>query len=164
MANRSERVKALLERVYEEQGAITSVNDLRDFAMEAEDDDENPLNPTYKEVQEFLGDKGRSQVFKEVKQEWPSRIRKPTKPGVHFAIDGLDRKTQAPKSEQPGFSEQQGCKFMLCMIDRGTRNFYAEPLTTRTATEARDAVFKSFAKPKRRKQSRRCLWTLRLSS
>ena len=55
MASRSERVKALLTRVYEEQGAITSVNDLRDFAMEAEEDEENPLNPTYKEVQEFLG-------------------------------------------------------------------------------------------------------------
>ena len=82
MATRSERVKALLAKVYEEQGAITSVNDLRDFAMEAEEDAENPLNPMYKEVQEFLGDKGRSQVFKEVKQEWPSRIRKPTKPGV----------------------------------------------------------------------------------
>ena len=71
MASRSERVKALLTRVYEEQGAITSVNDLRDFAIEDQENEENPLIPTYKEVEEFLGDKGRSQVFKEVKQEWP---------------------------------------------------------------------------------------------
>ena len=32
MGSRSERVKALLSRVYEEHGALLSVNDLRDFA------------------------------------------------------------------------------------------------------------------------------------
>ena len=68
------------------------MNDLRDFAKDAEEDDDNPVNPTYKEAQAFLGDKGRSQVFKEVVQEWPSQIRKPLKLGVHFAIDGLDWK------------------------------------------------------------------------
>ena len=120
MGSRSERVKALLSRVYEEQGALLSVNDLRDFAWEAEEDEENPLNPTYNEVRDFIKDKGRTQVFKEVNDEWPSRIRKPTKPGVHFAIDGLDWKTQAPKAEQPGFAEQKGYKFILCMIDRAT--------------------------------------------
>ena len=35
------------------------------------------LHPTHEEVRSFLGDKGRNQVFKEGKQEWPSRIRKP---------------------------------------------------------------------------------------
>jgi len=113
MASRDERLKELLSRVFEEQGAITSV--------EAEEGIEHPVNPTYKDVKDFLGDKGRSQVFKEVKQEWPSRIRKPLRPGIHFAIDGLDWKTQAPQSEQPGFKEQQGYKFILCMIDRATR-------------------------------------------
>ena len=43
MTSRSERVKALLARVCEEQGAITSVNDLRDFALEAEEDKENKM-------------------------------------------------------------------------------------------------------------------------
>ena len=61
---RAERLQALLSRVYEEQGAITSVNDLRDFAQDAEEDDDDPVNPTYKEVQAFLGDRGRSQLFK----------------------------------------------------------------------------------------------------
>ena len=69
MGSRSERVKALLTRVFEEQGAIDSVNELRDAAMDAEEDEENKLNPTYNEVRNFLGDKGRSQVYKKVKQE-----------------------------------------------------------------------------------------------
>ena len=142
MASRSERVKALLTRVFEEQGAIDSVNELRDAAMDAEEDEENKLNPTYNEVRAFLGDKGRSQVYKKVKQEWPSRIRKPVQPGVHFVIDGLDWRTRTPKAEQAGFAEQKGYKFILCMIDRATRKFYAKPLKTRTATETRDAVMK----------------------
>ena len=50
MASRSERVKALLTRVFEEQGAIDSVNELRDAAMDAEEDEENKLNPTYNEA------------------------------------------------------------------------------------------------------------------
>ena len=131
--SRADRLQALLSRVYEEQGAALSVNDLRDFAKDAEEDEENKVNPTYKEVQAFLGDKGRSQVFKEVKQEWPSRIRKPLRPGVHFAIDGLDWKTQAPLKEQPGHREQEGYKLILCMIDRATRKFFARPRRTRAA-------------------------------
>ena len=39
MGSRSERVKALLTRVFEEQGAIDSVNELRDAAMDAEEDE-----------------------------------------------------------------------------------------------------------------------------
>ena len=81
MATREERLKALLTKTYAENTAITSINDLRDFAMEAEEDEEEEqkVNPTYKEVGEFLGSKERSQVFKEVPpaQEWQSRIRKP---------------------------------------------------------------------------------------
>ena len=46
MASRADRLQVLLSRVYEEQGAITSVNDLRDFAKDAEEDDDNPVNPT----------------------------------------------------------------------------------------------------------------------
>ena len=79
-------------------------------------------------------------MFKEVKQEWPSRIRKPTQKGIHFAIDGLDWKTQAPQKEQPGFREQEGAKFILCMIDRATRKFYARPLRTRSADETKEAA------------------------
>ena len=107
MASRAEKVRTLLSRVFEEQGAIYAVGDLRDFAMEAEEDDENPVKPTYKEVRAFSNDKGRNQVFMQVKQEWPSRIRKPTQPGIHSATDGLDRKTQAPQKEQPGHEEQE---------------------------------------------------------
>ena len=59
---------------------------------------------------------------------------------MHFAIDGLDWKTQAPQREQPGYVEQQGAKFILCMIDRATRKFFARPLKTRAAGETRDAV------------------------
>ena len=146
MASRSERVKALLTRVFEEQGAIDSVNELRDAAMDAEEDEENKLNPTYNEVRAFLGDKGRSQVYKKVKQEWPSRIRKPLKPGVHFVIDGLDWRTRTPKREQAGFDKQKGYKFILCMIDRATRKLYVEPLKTKTAEETRDAVLKMLEK------------------
>ena len=91
MATREQRLKALLTKTYAENPAITSINDLRDFAMEAEEDEEEEqkVNPTYKEVSLFLGGKERSQVFKEVPpaQEWQSRIRKPLKPGVSFAMD-----------------------------------------------------------------------------
>ncbi len=51
--SRAERRDALLRRVHAEHGAITSVNDLRDFARDAEEDDENPVSPTYKEVHDF---------------------------------------------------------------------------------------------------------------
>ena len=122
--SRADRLQELLSGVFERRGQVQSVNRLRDWAMLAEQDAENPVNPTFKEVQAFLNDKGRAQVFKEVKQEWPSRIRKPLKPGVHFAIDGLDWKTQAPQKEQPGHREQEGSKFILCMVDRATRIFF----------------------------------------
>ena len=79
-------------------------------------------------------------MHKEVKQEWSGRINKPLGPGLHFAIDGLDWKSQAPKKEQPGFKEQRGYKFILCAIDRATRKFYAKALRTRSAEETRDAL------------------------
>ena len=91
MATREERLKALLTKTYAEKPAITSINDLRDFAKEAEEDleEEDKVNPTFKEVTEFLGGKERSQVFKDYPPalEWQSRIRKPLKPGVSFAMD-----------------------------------------------------------------------------
>ncbi len=96
---------------------------------------EEKVNPTYAEVQEFFGGNGRSQVFKEVKQEWPGRMQKPLGPDLHFAIDGLDWKRHAPKLEQPGHKEQKGYKFILCALDRGTREFFARGLETRSATE-----------------------------
>jgi hypothetical protein len=72
--SRAERRDALLARVFEENPGITSAADLRDFANEAEEDEENPVNPTFKEVKAFLGGQGRSQVHKEVKQEWPGQL------------------------------------------------------------------------------------------
>ena len=91
MATRAERLKALLTKTYPENTAISSIQDLRDFAKEAEEDEEeeNKVNPTFKEVTEFLGGKERSQVFKNYPPalEWQSRIRKPLKPGVSFAMD-----------------------------------------------------------------------------
>ena len=67
MATREERLKALLTKTYAENSAITSIQDLRDFAMEAEEDLEegDKVNPTFKEVTEFLSGKERSQVFKD---------------------------------------------------------------------------------------------------
>jgi hypothetical protein len=91
--------------VFEENPGITSAADLRDFAKDAEQDEENQVKPTYEEVKAFLGGQGRSQVHKEVKQEWPGRINKPLGPGLHFAIDGLDWKSQTPKTEQSGFQD-----------------------------------------------------------
>ena len=91
----AERLQQLLTRTYEKHKSIVGADDLRDFAMEEEEDAEDKLNPTYAEVRAFLGEKERSQVFKKVDEEWPSRIRKPLRPGVHFAIDDLDDYTNA---------------------------------------------------------------------
>ena len=87
-----EAVKELFLKVFKKYPAITSVNDLRDFAHDEEEGAENPLKPTVKEAREFLEDQGRSQVFKELgqKAEWPSRIRKPLRPNVSWAMDDLD--------------------------------------------------------------------------
>ncbi len=45
-----------------------------------------------------------------------------------------------PKLEQPGYREQQGYKFILCALDRGTREFFARGLRTRNAAETVAAV------------------------
>ena len=115
----AERLQTLLTKTFEDNPAITSVTDLRDFAMEAEKDSEAKVKPTFAEATEFLGSKERSQVHKEVKQEWKGRIRKPLRAKVSFAIDDLDWRTISPMKDQPGFKEQKGYKFMLCCLDRG---------------------------------------------
>ena len=88
MATRAERLKALLTKTYAENTAISGIEDLRDFAKEAEEDLEegDKVNPTYKEVTEFLSGKERSQVFKDYPPalEWQSRIRKPLQRGISF--------------------------------------------------------------------------------
>ncbi len=73
-------------------------------------------------------------------QEWPSQNRMPARPGVHFAIDGLDWKTQAPQHEQPGFRELEGTTFSLCIIVRATRELHERPLRTRGAGATKEAV------------------------
>ena len=77
---RKERVEALLSKVYADN-PLTSVDDLRDFAMEAEEDDDNPVRPTYREVKDFLGGQERSQVFKDLppKEEWKATYASPSK-------------------------------------------------------------------------------------
>ena len=51
MATRAERLQALLTKTYAENSAITSIQDLRDFAKEAEEDleEEDKVNPTFKD-------------------------------------------------------------------------------------------------------------------
>ncbi len=98
----AERLQTLLTKTFEDNPAITGVDDLRDFAMEAEEDADEKVKPTYAEVKEFLGAKERSQVYKEVKQNWKGRIRKPLGPGISFAIDDLDWRTISPTKDQPG--------------------------------------------------------------
>jgi len=126
----AERLQTLLTKTFEDNPAITSVNDLRDFAMEAEKDSEAKVKPTYAEATEFLGSKERSQVHKEVKQEWKGRIRKPLRAKVSFAIDDLDWRTISPMTK-----EQKGYEFMLCCLDRGTRKLYVRALATKTSQE-----------------------------
>ena len=115
-----EAVKELFLKVFKKYPAITSANDLRDFAHEEEEGSENLLKPTFKEAREFLEDQGRSQVFKELgqKAEWASRIRKPLRPKVSWAMADLDWRTRTPLPEHEGYAEQKGYKFVFCMKKR----------------------------------------------
>ena len=61
----AERLTQLLTTTFEKYKSITSADDLRDVAMEAEEDEDPKINPTYAEVRDFLGNKVRSQVFEE---------------------------------------------------------------------------------------------------
>ncbi len=65
------RAKELLKRTFEIHKSITGVDDLRDFAMLAEEDtdESEQVNPTYAEVRSCLVDKGRSPFFPEY-DEW----------------------------------------------------------------------------------------------
>jgi hypothetical protein len=61
----AERLEKLLTTTFEKYKAITGAGKLRDFAKEAEEEDEDKVNPTFAEVHAFLNDKERSQVCKE---------------------------------------------------------------------------------------------------
>ena len=127
-AARAEAVQLLFAEIYKAEPAITSADELLEFARRHNQG--KHFRPKRQEAVDYLRQTGRYQVYKSVNVEWEGRISKHPQTDTRFDLDLWDGRASAP--DDP---EQEGVKYVMLLQDRFSRLLAGAPLQGRTPGE-----------------------------
>ena len=105
-AEETKEIFELLHDIFTKKSGITSADTLWERARRTKKGRE--LCVTKKHAETYLKGEGRSEVYKEVAQQWPGAISRPVEPDKVFDMDSID--LQRISTDDPA---QEGEKYIL---------------------------------------------------
>ena len=108
-AEETKEIFELLHDIFTKKSGITSADTLWERARRTKKGRE--LGVTKKHAEMYLKGEGRSEVYKEVAQQWPGAISRPVEPDKVFDMDSID--LQRISTDDPA---QEGKKHILVLL------------------------------------------------
>ena len=114
-AEETKEIFELLHDIFTKKSGITSADTLWERARRAKKGRE--LGVTKKHAETYLKGEGRSEVYKEVAQQWPGAISRPVEPDKSFDMDSID--LQRISTDDPAQEGKKSISWCFWIVFRG---------------------------------------------